>query len=112
MKSKITVGTVSFSSRDAKYPTMIAKKYGLSTEDITKLNALDTKQQLSKQKRKIKIAVEEGKQIRMMNQPNDKGPVFAAWTNKDLDIFGFFKVIVDDDIIKVVTFGDKAYRLF
>ena len=34
--SKITVGTMSFSSRDAKFPTMIANKYGLSTENIHK----------------------------------------------------------------------------
>ena len=110
--SKITVGTMSFSSRDAKFPTMIANKYGLSTENIHKLNTQDTKQSLSKQKKKIRIAIEEGKNIRMMQQPNEKGPVFAVWTNKELDLFGFYKVIVDGDMVKVITFSEKAYKLF
>jgi len=110
--TKITIGTMSFSSRDAKFPTMIANKYGLSTESIHKLNGQDTRQSLSKQKSKIKIANQEGKRIRMMQQPNDKGAVFAVWTNKELDVFGFYKVILDDDVVKLITFGEKAYKLF
>ena len=110
--TKITIGTMSFSSRDAKFPTMIANKYGLSTESIHKLNGQDTRQSLSKQKSKIKIANQEGKRIRMMQQPNDKGPVFAVWTNKELDVFGSYKVILDDDVVKLITFGEKAYKLF
>ena len=48
----------------------------------------------------------------MMQQPNEKGPVFAVWTNKELDLFGFYKVIVDGDMVKVITFSEKAYKLF
>lgn len=107
-----TIGALSFSSRDSRFPVMIAQKYELSTEGLCKLNGTDTKQQLSEQRKKVKMANEEGRNIKMMEQPNGDGPVFACWTNKDLDVFGFFKVIEGGDVVRVVTFGKKAYRLF
>lgn len=113
MSSKETkIGTLSFSSRDPRFPVMIAEKYDLSTEGLHKLNETDTKQQLSEQRKKVKMANDEGRSLRFLEQPNDKGPVFAVWTNKDLDIFGFYKVVEGGDVVRVVTFGKKAYRLF
>jgi len=109
--SKKLLDTVSFSTRDPKFPTMIANKYGASTEDIHKLNTVDTQQCMSRYEKKLRGLKAEGQNVRLM-VVKGKGPVFAAYTNKEFDIFGFCKVIIDDDVVQMVPFFEKNFRLF
>jgi hypothetical protein len=108
--STLQIKKMSFSEKDPKFIAAIARKYELSTNEIHKLSVQDSKQSLNAINKKIDDAAKCGTDIKLFVSKKT-GPIFAAFTNENLDTFGFCKVLYKGNPV-MQTFGNKNTKLF
>ena len=103
------IDTLSFRGDNPIFVKMIAQKHSIPTTGLYRLKGNDLKQVQHWIEKKIKQLQKDGKDIKLMMTKN--GPVFAAYTNDNFDIFGFYKIIVNGSVLQK-DFAQKNERLF
>lgn len=106
----VQIKKMSFNEKDSNFIKVVARKHELSTNGIHKLSVQDSKQALNAINKKIDLAAKAGTDIKLFVSKKS-GPIFAAFTNDNLDTFGFFKVLYKGNPI-MQTFGNKNSKLF
>jgi len=106
----LEIEKLSFRGDNIKFIEMIAQKHSVSTLGLHRLAQTDTKQTLQWITQQIQQKAKEGVEIRLFASKKT-GPVFAAYTNENLDIFGFCKVL-HNGVPKMQTFVQRNVRLF
>lgn len=103
------IDKLSFRGDNPIFVKKIAQKFSISTKGLSKLAGTDSNQIQNWVEKKLAQLRKEGKDIKLFI--TKKGPVFAAYTNDNFDVFGFFKVIYNGEII-MRDFARKNERLF
>jgi hypothetical protein len=104
------VKKMAFNENDPNFISTIAVKHNLSSTGIHRLSTTDSRQTLAFVEASIAAKRKEGVDIKLFVSKST-GPVFAAYTNDNLDAFGFCKVL-HNGVPKLQTFGQKNVRLF
>ncbi len=97
-------------SSDPSVPLKIAKYYGLSQEDITEITFMaDVIQHQKTLEKRLKDLYPKSRIMwykdRKENGEIQNLPICYFWTNNNFDVFGFCKLIVDDDDVITVPFN-------
>ena len=109
-QKRTQIDKVSFRGDNIDFVHMIAQKHGVSTQGLRKLGNTDTRQTMQWLNSAIEEKRKDGHDIRLFASKK-LGPVFAAYTNENFDIFGFCKVLHNGNP-KMQTFAQKNVRLF
>ena len=110
IEKPLEIEKLSFRGDNLKFVEMIAQKHSVSTQGLHRLAKTDTSQTIQWVNKQIEDKRKEGHDIRLFASKK-LGPVFAAYTNDNFDVFGFCKVIHNGSP-KMQTFVQRNVRLF